>query len=190
MAHNITSQHVEWAKEVQKHYGVPASVTLGQFIYESGAGTSNMAKLANNGFGVKGTGNAGSYYSRGSSWAKYYTMHDSFLAYGRLLTNERYTKHTASASNTREYLEGLVKGGYCSDSDYVSNVMSIIKSNNLTQYDGDSYNVPESTGSLLTGVTSSDDGFFTGIAKNVTKVVFIIVLCILGVLFLAGAFRG
>lgn len=211
MGWKLTSQHVKWAQEVQAKYGVPASVTLGQFIYESGAGTSDMAQQANNGFGVKGSGDAGSYYSRGSSWAKYSSMHESFLAYGKLLNNNRYTQHTKNTDSVKEYLQGLVKGGYCNDSDYVSNVMSIIKSNNLTQYDSynsswnhgvtpsDKQNGESKDSSWMHGVDptynpttsdGSDSGFFTGVAMSVVKVVFILVLVILGVLFVSQAFRG
>lgn len=183
----ITEQHVKWAQQVQSKYGVPASVTLGQFIYESGAGTSNMAKVANNGFGVKGSGDAGSYESRGSSWAKYSSMEQSFMAYGQLLQKDRYTQYTKTAKTSQEYLQGLVKGGYCNDSDYVSNVMSIIKSNDLEKYNtGASF-----SGSSTTENTSSNDaGFFENIAINITKICICLVLVILCVLFISQSFGG
>ncbi len=55
--------YIEYALEMQKKYGVPASVILGQFQYESSCGTSHMARVANNCFGCKGKGPAGSYIS-------------------------------------------------------------------------------------------------------------------------------
>src|SRR6201985_1663508 len=36
-------------------YGIPASITLAQGLYESGAGNSELAKIANNHFGIKCT---------------------------------------------------------------------------------------------------------------------------------------
>ena len=71
---------------VKEKYGVPESVTLGQAIYESGLGKSNIANQANNWFGMKGSGTAGQY---NGTWAKYNSVYDSFDAYGKLLTKER-----------------------------------------------------------------------------------------------------
>lgn len=189
MPHMLTSEEIKWAQDVQKNNGVPASVTLGQYIFESGAGTSNLAKLHNNGFGVTGSGDAGTYYNKGRAWAKYSSMEQSFKAYGELLNSPRYTEHTAGAANTREYLEGLVAGGYCSDPGYVENVMQVIADNNLSQYDTESGSGEVISGGVIP-TSSEDSGFWVNTAKTVVKVVFLLVLVILCVLFMYSAFRG
>ena len=51
----------EYSYEYKSIYQVLTSVTLAQAIEESGWGTSSIAKNANNLFGMKGKGTAGSY---------------------------------------------------------------------------------------------------------------------------------
>ena len=59
----------------------------------------------NNWFGIKSS----------DGWAKYDSARDSFLAYGKLLSKDRYTKHTKNAKTDSEYINGVVKGGYCEE---------------------------------------------------------------------------
>ena len=118
MAFTITPELENYAHGVKEKYGVPESVTLGQAIYESSLGQSNIAKQANNWFGMKGTGTAGSY----NGWQKFNNVSESFDAYGKLLSKERYTSQTKNATTTAEYLQGIVNGGYCSDAGNVSNI--------------------------------------------------------------------
>lgn len=49
------------AVEDMRKHRVPASLTIAQAILESGWGTSELATKANNLFGIKGTGPAGTY---------------------------------------------------------------------------------------------------------------------------------
>ena len=190
MPHTLTSEEIKWAQDVQKTNGVPASVTLGTYIFESGAGTSNLAKNHNNGFGVTGSGDAGTHYSNGTAWAKYSSMEESFKAYGELLSTSRYTEHTAGAATIREYLEGVVAGGYCPDAGYVDNVMQVIADNNLTQYDGGTVSGESISGEKISLTSSEDVGFWAGTAMTIVKVVFLLVLLVLCALFTYNAFRG
>lgn len=197
MAYTITPELESYAHSVKEKYGVPESVTLGQAIYESSLGTSNMAKQANNWFGLKGTGTAGSYQSRGSSWQKYNNVAESFDAYGKLLSNERYTKYTKNATTTSEYLQGIVKGGYCSDAGYVTEVLNIINSNNLEKYNTSQYTGSDSSGSLssggiLSGLYDATVGNALDTAKSVgAKIltgVFIVILFIMSILCIIKIF--
>lgn len=45
-----------YAKMLEDSFNIPMCITFAQAIHESGAGTSNLAKNANNHFGVKGYG--------------------------------------------------------------------------------------------------------------------------------------
>lgn len=144
-----------YAKEVEKKYGVPTSVTIGQAIHESAGGTRTPKDLYSgqesyNLFGVKGEGNAGSV----SSWtwesikgqtvkviAKFRAYADwggSLDNYGKLLSGDRY-KNALTNSNPYEVLAGIKNAGYATDPSYTSKVSSIMKSYNLTQYDGEKY---------------------------------------------------
>lgn len=149
-----------YAKEVESKYGVPTSVTIGQAIHESAGGTRTPKDLYNgqesyNLFGVKGEGNAGSV----NSWtwesikgqtvkviAKFRAYADwggSLDNYGKLLTNDRY-KNALASNNPYEVVAGIKNAGYATDPNYTSKVTSIMKSYNLTQYDGDKYKADDS----------------------------------------------
>ena len=183
MSIKIDNEIVNYAHMVKEKYGVPESVTLGQAIYESGLGKSNIANKANNWFGMKGSGNAGQY---NGTWAKYNSVYDSFDAYGKLLSKERYTKHTKNATTTAQYLQGVVDGGYCPDAGYVTDVLNIINDNNLEKYNTSEYkgtsdiSDSEPNGDTLTGMKS--------ILSNIVSWVLILVILILAILFLINAF--
>ena len=183
MSIKIDNEIVNYAHMVKEKYGVPESVTLGQAIYESGLGKSNIANKANNWFGMKGSGTAGQY---NGTWAKYNSVYDSFDAYGELLSKDRYTKYTKNASTTAQYLQGIVDGGYCPDAGYVTDVLNIINDNNLEKYNTSEYkgtsdiSDSESNGDTLTGMK--------GILSNIVSWVLILVILVLAILFLVSAF--
>lgn len=190
MSFTITSELENYAHGVKEKYGVPESVTLGQAIYESSLGQSNIAKQANNWFGMKGTGTAGSY----NGWQKFNNVSESFDAYGKLLSKDRYTSHTKNATTTAEYLQGIVNGGYCSDAGYVSNVLKIIHDNNLEQYNTSQYkgssSLLDSAGSVMSGIGSAVTDTAKNIGAKILTAGFIILAIILGILCIAKAFEG
>jgi hypothetical protein len=51
--YRFIAKHQHLALEQFYEYGIPASITLAQAIYESGSGTSYLAKFGNNFFGIK-----------------------------------------------------------------------------------------------------------------------------------------
>lgn len=191
MGYTITPEIESYAHAVKEKYGVPESVTLGQAIYESQLGQSNMAQQANNWFGLKGSGTAGSYSSRGSNWQKYNNVSESFDAYGKLLTNDRYTKYTKNATTTSEYLQGIVQGGYCSDAGYVTDVLNIINSNGLEKYNTSQYTGSDS-GGILSGLYDATVGTALdgakGVGSKILTGVFIVILFIMSILCIIKIF--
>lgn len=165
----FTESDIELAQKVQEKYGVPASVTLAQYALESGYGSSTVGK--NNYFNIKGNG-AGGYRD-------YNTKEDSFMDYGRLLSTERYTSQTSGASNVSEYVQGVKNAGYAEDSEYTTKLMSIIDSNDLTQYDTVSFS------GTTSGVGNDLNLKWWG---DVVIVVFAVLLIVGGVVFLGVAF--
>ena len=151
MAIQLTSEMIQAAQQNEQKYGVPASITLGQIILESSGsyegGMSKLAAKANNLFGMKGAGNAGTYlintveegeggsYVTTAGFRKYKTIADSIDDHGRLLTTERYTSKTSTADTVEEYAKALQAAGYATDSRYAEKLINVIKSNDLTQYD-------------------------------------------------------
>ncbi len=150
------------AAEDMKKTGILASITAAQAILESGYGSSELARNANNLFGMKAnlSGNTwpsdwgGQTYTKDTGEQKengeYYTVTAAF---------RKYADHAASIKDHSDYLAGakngsalryegivgerdyttaakIIKGGgYATSIDYVSKLCNIIEKWNLTQYD-------------------------------------------------------
>lgn len=147
----------------QKKSGILASVSLAQFILESGYGKSELAQNTNNCFGMKKS-LSGNTWS-GSAWdgKSIYTKETQEEENGKMITItadfRKYPNVEASIADHSAYLLGakngsalrynglksctdykkavqIIKdGGYATSSTYVSNLCSIIERWNLTQYD-------------------------------------------------------
>lgn len=180
MGHKITPELENYAHEVKEKYGVPESITLAQAIYESSLGKSNLAQKNNNWFGIKS----------GSGWAKYDSARESFLAYGKLLSKDRYAKYTKNAKTDSEYINGVVKGGYCDDAGYTTNILSIISSNKLDQYNtGKFIGNSETNEKINDGVKTTDNTSLIGdFLSGIMKYIMIAVLVIIMILLMVFAF--
>ena len=141
----FSSEDIQLALDVQTKYGVPASVTLGQYALESNYGKDPVN--TNNYFSVKKDGKYRTYDSK----------QESFDAFGQLLSNERYTSKTKNATTIKEYLQGVKDGGYAVDPNYVSKVMNVIESNGLRAYDND-----DQTGITGGGYITDTSDFVSG----------------------------
>ena len=147
----------------QNETGILASVSLAQFILESGYGSTDLAQNANNCFGMKTTLSGNTW--KGSTWdgksvytkktkefynGKETTVTASFRKYPNIedsiADHAAYLLNAMNGSKLRyEGLRGCKKpkkaiqiikdGGYATDPNYVSKIMGIIKRFNLTQYD-------------------------------------------------------
>lgn len=147
----------------QKKSGVLASVSLAQFILESGYGKSELAQNANNCFGMKKS-LSGNTWS-GSSWdgksvytketqewdgSKYITITADFRKYDCM--EKSIADHSAyllgakngsslrydglkNCTDYRNAVQIIKDGGYATSPTYVQNICSIIEKRNLTQYD-------------------------------------------------------
>lgn len=134
-------QYAEYAMEQMRRYGIPASVTLAQGIIESANGKSTLAETANNHFGVKGTFN-GAYVvanddKPNEKFKKYDNVGQSYEDHSKVLMATRYQKYVSSLSpdDYKGWATGIKKGGYATDSNYVSTIVGVIEGNNLQKYD-------------------------------------------------------
>lgn len=187
---------IEYALRVQEKYNVPASVTLGAYKYESAGGTSALARNNQNYFGITGTGTAGSTKGSSHTWAKYNSMWESFDAFGKLMSSEKYSNLTKDAKNVDEYARAYANT-YAPPSDgnvnYADTLIKIIHRDNLTQYDkveftgsGISAGSAQSTAEAVS--TGNDDGFIKRTVKSIVLVVAILLLVVAGLFFLAKTF--
>ena len=150
----FSSEAIRLAKQSEKKYGVPASVTLAQYALESGYGKSQLAKTKNNYFGMR-NGSKG--------WQSYDSMAESFYAHGELLSKPLYANKTANAKTVEEYVNAIAETYAPSsdgNNDYAGKLMQIINENNLTQYDSGKYDGSASIASDSGGIkgTVSDIG--------------------------------
>ncbi|MCW6662785.1 glucosaminidase domain-containing protein [Aerococcaceae bacterium NML190073] len=176
----------------QKKSGILASVSLAQFILESGYGKSELAQNANNCFGMKKS-LSGNTWS-GSTWdgKSIYTKKTQEEENGKLITItadfRKYSKVEDSIADHSAYLLGakngsalrynglkgctdykkavqIIKdGGYATSSTYVSNLCSIIERWNLTKYDAAVSAEPAKPAG--NGMTNADCPFLVRISIN------------------------
>jgi len=126
-------------------YKIPASITLAQGILESGSGRSELAKNANNHFGIKCT----SDYS-GDRYLKDDNMKDDcFRVY--LHAEESYRDHSVFLTTRKHYSDlfklditdykgwakGLKEAGYATNPQYPELLIAVIEQNRLYEYDVD-----------------------------------------------------
>ena len=155
----------------QKKTGVLASISLAQFILESGYGKSELAQEANNCFGMKkslsGNNWAGSVWDGKSvyvkktkeqrSWGtetvtaefrKYTCIEDSIADHSAYLTGAkkgstlRY-EGLKGCTDYRKAAQIVKAGGYATSTSYVEKLCSIIEEWHLTHYDADAAPVEE-----------------------------------------------
>ncbi len=151
---DVRSTYIEEYKDlavIEMHRkGIPASITLAQAILESNSGQSEFSKKSNNHFGIKCK-----KYWRGSKvlhkdddkddagaiiescFRSYdnvfhsYVDHSNFIAH----SDTYRTLFRLDASDYEGWAHGLEELGYATDPEYAEKLITIIKSNQLTDYD-------------------------------------------------------
>jgi hypothetical protein len=123
-------------------YGIPASITLAQGLFESGSGNGELARVANNHFGIKCTPDwKGRGYYKDDDHANdcfrvYDKPEDSFRDHSEFLKRKNYTLLFELDKNDYQgWANGLKKAGYATNPKYPSLLIGIIQKYNLDQYD-------------------------------------------------------
>ena len=147
----------------QKTTGILACVSMAQFILESSYGSSELARKANNCFGMKTSlsGNSwpnsawdsksvytkktqeqnadGSYTTIAADFRKYACIEDSIADHAAYLvgamngSKKRY-EGLAGCADYKKAAQIIKDGGYATSHDYVQNLCNIIEQWNLTKY--------------------------------------------------------
>lgn len=155
----------------KRGYPLFSSVVIAQAICESGWGQSTIMMKANAIFGIKATSewkgkvyNANtqecydgvSYTNITACFRAYNSLAESISDYFDLITKlERYRKATV-AETPLECITAIKNGGYATSPTYIDTIMSIINSNNLTQYDNVNNSVDNSENYIEYIVKSGD----------------------------------
>jgi len=141
------------AKEMQLNYGIKSSIILAQAILESDWGTSELSAKYNNLFGIKSfsaSDNSVKLETKEYQNGKWETIRANFKVYNDW--PECVRDHTLLfvqgvdwdpylyqgvllADDYRTAAKALQVAGYATDPDYASKLVSLIKENNLDQYD-------------------------------------------------------
>ena len=139
-------------KEMERA-GVPASIKLAQGILESNAGRSELARKANNHFGMKCGGDwKGKTFHKEdddydefgnlqkSCFRSYRKAEDSYIAHSEFLRDPRKAHiygflFRIKTTDYKRWAKGLKSAGYATAGNYDSKLINLIETYNLNQYD-------------------------------------------------------
>ncbi|WP_374948518.1 glucosaminidase domain-containing protein [Mucilaginibacter sp.] len=123
-------------------YGIPASITLAQGLFESGSGNSDLAVVANNHFGIKcgSTWTGESYYKNDDNvndcFRVYANPEESFRDHSEFLKKKNYARlFELDKNDYRGWAYGLKAAGYATNPKYPQLLLNIIDKYDLSQYD-------------------------------------------------------
>jgi hypothetical protein len=131
------------AVEEMNKWGVPASITLAQGILESGSGNSELARKANNHFGIKchkewkGKTFHMDDDEKGECFRKYDSPEDSYHDHSDfLVSRDRYDfLFLLEVTDYKSWAHGLKKAGYATNPRYADLLIRIIEENKLYLFD-------------------------------------------------------
>jgi flagellum-specific peptidoglycan hydrolase FlgJ len=121
-----------------KRTGVPASIKLAQGILESGYGSSELAKKANNHFGMKcgSQWNGKSYKHQGSCYRAYPSAEICYKEHSEFLKRKHYEGlFKLKKTDYKGWAKGLQKAGYATDKNYPSKLIELIERFKLYKFD-------------------------------------------------------
>ncbi len=141
--HNYIRQYSQEAINQMVEFKIPASVILAQAIFESGSGTSELAKSSNNHFGIKCQGVwIGDTIIRNDDvenecFRKYEQVEDSYRDHSLfLISRKRYASlFNYSSSDYKAWCYGLKKVGYATYPNYAEDLIRIIEDEKLYELD-------------------------------------------------------
>jgi hypothetical protein len=136
-------KYSDLAVEEMKKYKIPASITLAQGLLESGSGNSELARNANNHFGIKcQKGWTGKTYTmdddeKDECFRRYDSPEDSYRDHSVFLTTrDRYA--LLLELDIRDYkgwAQGLKQAGYATNPRYPELLIKIVEENELYRFD-------------------------------------------------------
>lgn len=132
----------EAAIEEMNKTGIPASITLAQGILESGAGNSELARNANNHFGIKCGAEWGGkvYYKdddqKNECFRVYKDARESYRDHSEFLKRKRYVSlFFLDKNDYKSWASGLKAAGYATNPKYPDLLINTIEKYRLYQYD-------------------------------------------------------
>lgn len=128
----------EAALKQEREYKIPACITLAQGLLESGAGNSELAREANNHFGIKchkdWTGDTYTHddETRNECFRKYKKVEESYEDHSKFLLRPRYASlFELDITDYKGWAHGLKQCGYATDPGYATKLITIIEDYDL-----------------------------------------------------------
>lgn len=135
-------QYKDIAIEQMLKYHIPASITLAQGVFESGAGRSELTCKGNNHFGIKCHGWTGrtTYHdddAKGECFRAYNNAYESYEDHSKfLVSGQRYRNlFKLSMTDYKGWARGLKAAGYATNPRYADKLIEIIQLYKLDRYD-------------------------------------------------------
>lgn len=140
--------------------GIPASIKLAQALLESNAGRSELARKANNHFGIKcgGDWNGKTYHKEDDDYRNgrlvkscfrvFKSVEESFVAHSEFLRNpSKYSRYnflfSYESTDYKSWAHGLKKAGYATAPTYAQRLIKLIEDYELYKYDQAIDHVPD-----------------------------------------------
>lgn len=139
LSQSRTHEYIDAVRELavrqSRQHHIPVAIILAQAVIESGSGTSYLARVANNHFGVKcSSGWSGARVRKtddkpGECFRKYATIGESFNDHSLILTTRARYSHLFELDPTDldGWARGLQKSGYATSPRYASDLMKCIR---------------------------------------------------------------
>lgn len=152
-------KYAEWAVDEMKRTGIPASITLGQAILESGSGNSRLTVEGNNHFGIKchSDWKGEKFYEDDDAeqecFRKYKSAYESFKDHSEFLRqHNRYAfLFDLDPTDYKGWAKGLQKAGYATNPKYADILIGLIERHQLYIYDSETLSDTDDTGILAEG---------------------------------------
>lgn len=150
------AKYSDMAREQQRLYGIPASITLAQGLLESAAGRSTLAREGNNHFGIKchadwnGETMLRNDDAPNECFRVYDTAEESYTDHSRFLRRKRYAPlFDLDSEDYVGWAKGLKKCGYATDPNYADRLISIIELYSLYNLDNDNFKEIQETAAFI-----------------------------------------
>ncbi len=150
-------------------YGIPASITIAQGLFESGNGNGELARVANNHFGIKCSPDwkGKSYFkdddNKNDCFRVYDRPEDSFRDHSNFLKKKNYARlFELDKNDYREWALGLKQAGYATNPKYADLLIGVIEKYHLDKYDQPEGGVQK---------IKREDRVFTQIDQNIGKAI-------------------
>lgn len=137
------------AVQQEQDYGIPASVTMAQALLESGAGKSELAREANNHFGIKCAGGwmGDVYYhdddAQGECFRVYLDAAESYKDHSVFLQKPRYKSlYDIPIADYESWAVRIRECGYATDPKYPAKLIKLIEDYGLDSLHNETWQMP------------------------------------------------